>query len=336
MMNRISNSIPIAAIISLVVYVMAQGSAPSTTPAIESTAGDGIRLWQAIQDAPPEVEAMAETIGFERFAYVPPRLYTLWNPKRFDRATFHANLAQIKAICRGAEWIGTDLEGRPRDIIRHPNDYGRTEVNAAKEQFRTMWAAFHDVFPDARQLEYNWDGSRPLMAELLLQHLDAVSPSVYITTNPESLSVKTRRLNEAICFGAEHDLPVIAWTWGRRKVKAPDDDEVVLYEPLPDDLLAAMLDLATSDGVYGLIFWDNTYPLEARGDPKRVVVETLKPDYERTEVDAWTAVVLGQTRRAAKSHAQAARAHSTPVKRRKGHRAVERHTQSTADELRDR
>ncbi|MEE8153590.1 MAG: hypothetical protein V3T53_01370 [Phycisphaerales bacterium] len=290
--------IPLALMIAALACAMAPTAAHSTTQTSGARADDGIRLWQAIAQAPPEVEAIAEVLGFERFAYVPPRLYTRWNPKRFDRARFDANLAEIKAICHGADWIGTDLEKEPREIIRHPDDYESHEIDWAKAQYTTMWAAFREVFPDAKLLEYNWPSGRraghfPLMDKMAVRHLDALSPSVFWSDHPNWPRSRSERIAHALELGREHDMPVVPWVFARHKVK---NGQTVTYKPVPATALAAMLDLATTDGVAGLIVWSNVYSLLKSADPRRVIAETRRPDYERVRVDAWTVFVLGQTR----------------------------------------
>ena len=106
MKNR--NSELLAWICAIVVLVIASPAllraVPPEVPATaEASTDEPLRLWHTIIDAPPEVEAMASTLGFKRFAWVNPKWYVSGNPRRFDRQKVDRNLNTIRTIVGGAD-----------------------------------------------------------------------------------------------------------------------------------------------------------------------------------------------------------------------------------------
>ncbi len=131
MKDGICKYIPLALMVAAVACWMAPTAAPHgppETPAIEPAAGNEIHLTYWIDSAPAEIEAIAESLGVERIAYVPPRYYTKGNPAKgtprtFSREKAEENLDAIKAICDGATWIISDIEQKHRHVVRHPDKY---------------------------------------------------------------------------------------------------------------------------------------------------------------------------------------------------------------------
>ncbi len=266
-----------------------------TTP----SSSQSVRLWHAITDAPPEVEAMASTLGFERFAHVRSGLYVSWDPQRFDRAKFNANIEEIKAICDGADWISTDLEGLSRRIVRRPSDYSRTELKWAKWQFTSMWWAFRDVFPDVKIVEYDFPmswraGQYHEVDWLVLEYLDGFSPSIYWQDTPSWERIAAGKVNYALAMGRNTNRPVFPWVTERFK-SWNDEHTVATYELLAHDDLTTMVDFATT-GTNGVIYWTYTLRRAANGNPARIIPETLRPGYTQSDLYPGLAILMAETR----------------------------------------
>ena len=249
---------------------------------------------------------MVETLGFERFAFIPWTLYTTPNEdgmRVFDPEKLAGNAGQIIAICQGAEWAITNMEGRQRYVITHPNNPNLKpgELPWAVKQYMSSWSAVRAIVPDIKLMEWAWadasDARFWLMDHLAVHHLDGFAPSTYWNPNDGRMELIADRMAHAIELGNKHNKPVFSWINGWYKVWN-EGRTVATYHEIGHQNLLAILEVAKlADHV---VYWSNTLQLIEVNNPAKIVAMTQRPGFEIEDVYAWHAVVLGEARRVSK------------------------------------
>ncbi len=284
MKDGICKYIPLALMVAAVACWMAPAAAPQgppETPAIEPTTGDEVQLAYWIANAPAEIEAIAESLGVERIAYVPPRYYTKGNPAKgtprtFSREKAEENLDAIKAICDGATWIISDIEWEQRRIVRRPQDYSEATVKATVDQYVACWSWFRSHWPNALVFEWNLtNAGKPGVAtfaeQLVLKHLDGFAISIFWHDRAKWRDVVGRSVAHANALVAPHDKIVICGIWERYKIQ--HDDGVSEIAPVPREGVDAMIEVALGGDV--VFFWSNSHRRFASSGSKKVLTEIM-------------------------------------------------------------
>lgn len=246
------------------------------------------------------VEPTAELLGFSRFAYIRPKLYTKRNSngdRVFDAATMAANASIIQAICQGKEFACMNIEGRLRYIITHPDadDVTPEDLRWAVGDFIDSWAALRKLVPGIKVGEWAWPhGPEPrfwLMNWLTTNFLDFLNPSCFWKRHSTWDDKIQDRMIHARQLGNEHDMPVCTWVFERHKVPNAAGLGATLF--LISRLARIrMLIYATTD-VDAVVFWSHTLRI-AEADPNLIIPETLEPDYEPADIYAPLTVMLGE------------------------------------------
>lgn len=253
-------------------FVVAQPQPPPADPT---------RLAYSIENAPPEIEAKAESLGIERIAYVKPALYTRGNADRtvrtFNREKAEQRLAEIAAICDGATWIITDIEKKHRDAVRHPDRFSGAEVKEAVDQYIACWSWFRSHWPDAMIFEWNLSNAREagrntFAEKLILKHLDGFAVSVFYRHKRNWQEVRGQVVAHANSLVASNDKIVIAGI--HEKYNAHQPDGTSKSTPVPSEIVDAMVEVALEADVTFL--WSVTYA--------RIAVDPLAVTNARIEL----------------------------------------------------
>lgn len=302
MRNGIRRFVPFALMIAAVTCWMAPTAAPQEppeAPAIEPTIGNKIRLTYWIDNAPAEIEAIAESLGIERIAYVPPRYYTKGQPRTFNREKAEKNLDAIKAICDGATWIISDIEQKHRHVVRHPNHYTETEVKEAVEQYVACWSWFRSHWPNALLFEWNLSNRREAGAytfaeKLILKHLDGFAVSLFWRDKANWRDVRERIVAHANALVAPHDKIVIAGIGERYKIER--ENGKAEFAPVPREIIDAMIEVALGGDV--VFLWSIAYKrLPDRPGSRSVLTEKLNgADNPLAQVNAHMVLMLAEMR----------------------------------------
>ncbi len=265
MKNGIRRSIPLALMITAVTCWMAptavpQQPPPSGTPSVTPT----VQLGYSIENAPPEIDTIAEALGIDRIAYVKPALYTRGNADRtvrtFNREKAEQRLAEIAAICDGATWIITDIEKKHRAAVRHPDKYSDAEVKEAVDQYIACWSWFRSRWPDAKVFEWNLVNAREpgrytLGEQLVLKYLDGFAVSIFYRRKQDWQPVREQVVAHANSLVAGTDKIVIAGIHERHNDHRPGKRNK--QAPIPREIVGPMVEVALKADV--VMFWSNTF-----------------------------------------------------------------------------
>lgn len=292
MKNRILKLyLPLATLL-LVAFATAQPVEPPNEPP---------KLAHAILDAPPEIEAIAASLGIEQIAFVPHSFYTTGTPevRTFNIEKANKKLDTISAICDGATWIVTDIEKKHRDVIRRPDKYSDAEVKAAVEQYVACWSWFRSHWPSAKIFEWNLTNAREadvytFAENLVLKHLDGFAVSIFYRDKNNWQRVREEVVAHADSLVAGTDKIVIAGIHERHKIK--HEGGVTEFAPLSRDIVDAMIEVALGADI--VFFWSPTYKrIDNPAGSANVLSEILAGvDNPEQQINARVVLVLAEMR----------------------------------------
>lgn len=231
-------------------------------------------LAYSIENAPPEITAIAASLSIERIAVVPPRFYTrrIDDARTFSHTKAEGNLIEIAAICDGASIIITDIEKQHRSAIRNP-DSSPEQFIAAARQYIACWEWFHDHWPTAKRFSWNLVNAREpgVFArgeDLVLSELDGFAVSCYVRDKGNWYSVREQIIAHAKSLVDRFpNKIVIAGVHERYKDPNADGTARTLV-PVPRDMIRPMVRVALQADVVQL--WSNSYAVDL-ADPVELV-----------------------------------------------------------------
>jgi len=243
-----------------------------------------ITLKSWIDEAPAVITELCDYLDIPEMGFLDPKWYRKTNPHHFDQEKAERNLPTMTAFLKGKSEMATDLEKKPRRIIRDPDDYETDEVDWATKQYESMWKWFRKQFPDHLLTEWGWnkgqyEGHMPLAEKLGIKGTDTIDASVYWKPYAGWYQTRVNYIQRAINLGQKHDKPVYLWVYDRYAKK--NSAGVKVNYPVAQDDMDEMLDLAIRKGVDTVIFWSNAFKILEVNSPTHVIAETInRADYD--------------------------------------------------------